>query len=312
MLLLKNENLTFQNFQKGLKMANMFKIWWMAFRPKTLTAAVAPVMIGTAMAYGDGIQHFPSAFLCLFAALTIQIGTNLANDYFDFMKGTDTEDRIGPTRVTQAGLVKPETVRLSFIIAFTLSALICVLLVMRAGWPIALIGIVSIISGIFYTAGPKPLGYIGLGDIFVLIFFGPVAVAGTYYVQSYEMNTAVILAGISPGLISTAILVVNNLRDMDSDSQTGKCTLVVRFGKSFAYTEYLTALIIASLMPILIYGLIEDHLPILASSVIMLFSIPSIKTILTQSDGPSLNKSLAYTGKLLLIYSVLFSMGWIL
>ena len=290
----------------------MLKIWWMAFRPKTLMAAIAPVMIGTAMAYGDGIQHFPSALLCLLGALTIQIGTNLANDYFDFIKGADTKDRIGPTRVTQAGLVKPETVRLSFIIAFTLSALICVLLVMRAGWPIALIGIVSIISGIFYTAGPKPLGYIGLGDIFVLIFFGPVAVAGTYYVQSYEMNMAVILAGISPGLISTAILVVNNLRDRDSDSQTGKRTLVVRFGQSFAHTEYLTALITASLMPVLIYGFMEDHLPILASSITMFFAIPSIKTVLTQSDGDSLNKALAYTGKLLLIYSIMFSIGWIL
>ncbi len=291
---------------------NILKIWWMAFRPKTLTAAIAPVMIGTAMAYGDGIHHFPSAFLCLFAALTIQTGTNLANDYFDFKKGADTAERIGPTRITQAGLVKPETVRLSFIIAFALSALACGVLVMRAGWPIAVIGIISIISGILYTAGPKPLGYIGLGDIFVLIFFGPVAVGGTYYVQSFEINMAVILAGIAPGLISVAILTINNLRDIASDSKSGKRTLAVRFGKSFAHSEYLTSIIIASLIPVLIYALIADHLPILTASITVLIAVPAIKTVLTKSDGPSLNNALAFTGKLLLIYSILFSIGWIL
>jgi len=291
---------------------NILTTWWMAFRPKTLTAAIAPVMIGTAMAYGDGIHHFPSAFLCLLAALTIQIGTNLANDYFDFKKGTDTAERIGPTRVTQAGLVKPETVRLSFIIAFALSALACGGLVMRAGWPIAVIGIVSIISGILYTAGPKPLGYVGLGDIFVLIFFGPVAVAGTYYVQSFEINMAVILAGFAPGLISTAILTINNLRDIASDSKSEKRTLAVRFGRSFAYSEYLFSIIIASLIPVLIYALIADHLPILGSSIILLFAVPVIKTVLTKSDGPSLNNALAFTGKLLLLYSILFSIGWVL
>ena len=177
------------------------KTWIMAFRPKTLSASIAPVFIGTAMAFGDGIHHFPTAFVCLFAALAIQIGTNIANDYYDFKKGADTSERIGPMRVTQAGLIKPSTVKLAFISSFAIAALASIWLIYRGGWPIATIVILSIISGIFYTAGPRPLGYMGLGDLFVLIFFGPVAVGGTYYAQSLEINAAVILAGLAPGLM---------------------------------------------------------------------------------------------------------------
>lgn len=287
-------------------------IWLTAIRPKTLTAALGPVLIGTAMAFGDGIEHFPTAFACLFAALAIQIGTNLANDYFDFKKGTDNNDRIGPVRVSQAGLLTPKQIKTAMTLSFVLTALTCIYLVKKGGWPIAMIGVLSILSGIFYTAGPKPLGYLGLGDIFVLIFFGPVAVGGTYYVQSLEINAAVILSGFAVGLISVAILTVNNLRDIDSDRKAGKRTLAVRFGKSFAHYEYLFAILCASLIPVLIYGLIEDHKPILLSAVISLLFIPTIKTVLTKSDGPSLNKALASTGQFLLIYSVLFSLGWIL
>ena len=227
----KSVNLIFQNFQ-GDRNYNVgasfkpappyhmnkisFKTWIMAFRPKTLSASIAPVFIGTAMAFGDGIQHFPTAIVCLFAALAIQIGTNIANDYYDFKKGADTKERIGPARVTQTGLIPPTTVKRAFIIAFSIAALLSIWLIARGGWPIALIGICAIASGIFYTAGPRPLGYMGLGDLFVLIFFGPVAVAGTYYVQSLEINMAVIFAGFAPGFISVAILTINNLRDIES------------------------------------------------------------------------------------------------
>jgi len=288
------------------------KTWIMAFRPKTLSASIAPVFIGTAMAFGDGIHHFPSAFVCLFAALAIQIGTNIANDYYDFKKGADTTERIGPTRVTQAGLIKPSTVRLAFIGSFAIAALASIWLIYRGGWPIAAIGILSIASGIFYTAGPRPLGYMGLGDLFVLIFFGPVAVGGTYYVQSLEMNMAVLLAGFAPGFISVAILTVNNLRDIHSDQKTGKRTLAVRFGRSFTISEYLFALIAASLIPVFIYWVIEDHIAILGCSALIILAIPVIKTVCEKSDGPSLNSALAQTGKLLMVYSVLFSIGWIL
>jgi len=287
-----------------------FKTWLMAFRPKTLSASIAPVLIGTAMAFGDGIHHFPTAVICLLAALAIQIGTNIANDYYDYKKGTDTAERIGPTRVTQAGLIQPTTMRNAFIISFVIAALLSIYLIQRGGWPIVIIGVCAILSGIFYTAGPRPLGYIGLGDFFVLIFFGPVAVAGTYYVQSYEMNMAVILAGFAPGLISVAILSINNLRDIDNDRKAGKNTLAVRFGRSFAINEYLGSIITASLIPVLIYGLIEDHLNILFCTTLMFIAIPVIKTVTTKSDGPSLNRALAQTGRLLMIYSIIFAIGW--
>ncbi|HBR14035.1 MAG TPA: 1,4-dihydroxy-2-naphthoate polyprenyltransferase [Candidatus Omnitrophica bacterium] len=284
----------------------------MAIRPKTLMAALSPVMIGTAMAFGDGVSHFPTAFLCLAGALLIQIGTNLANDYFDFKKGADTHERLGPTRVTQAGLISPGIIKWAFILTFALAALISTRLIERGGWPILVIGVLSIVSGILYTAGPWALGYMGLGDLFVLIFFGPVAVAGTYYVQSHEINNAVILAGLAPGLISVGILTINNLRDKDSDQSSGKKTLAVRFGKSFAQMEYLIAILTAAVIPVFIYIYIEDHIWILACVIISLLAVPAFKTVLTKSDGPSLNLALAFTGELLFIYSLLFSLGWVL
>jgi len=290
---------------------NILQIWLMAIRPKTLSAAIAPVMIGTAMAYGDGIHHFPSAVLCLIGALLIQIGTNLANDYYDHQKGTDTHERKGPIRVTQAGLIKPSQIKISFILVFFLSALVSGALILRGGWPMAIIGVTAIISGIFYTAGPKPLGYVGLGDLFVLIFFGPVAVAGTYYVQSLELNMAVVLAGLAPGLISVAILTVNNLRDIDSDRIAGKKTLAVRFGASFAQTEYITCIALASIVPIFIFMFIHDHIAIMSCSIIILFAIPAIKIIFRPTDGLAMNQALGFTGKLLMIYSIIFSITWI-
>ena len=275
-------------------------------------AAVAPVMIGTAMAFGDGIHDFPTASLCLLGALLIQVGTNIANDYYDFKHGADTAERLGPTRVTQSGLIKPEHVRAAFILIFGLAAAVALQLFFRGGWPIAAIGVASIISGILYTARPKPLGYMGLGDLFVLVFFGPVAVAGTYYVQSYEINPAVIVAGLAPGLMSVAILAVNNYRDIDSDRKTGKKTLAVRFGREFAQVEYATAILLGSLIPVLIYLKIEDHLPILWSALVSLLAIPSMRVVFSSTDGRELNNVLAATGRLLFIYAVIFSIGWIL
>lgn len=314
MRLLKNANRIFQNFRNGRKIMSgaAIKHWMMACRPKTLTAAVAPVLIGTAMAYGDGLWHLPTALVCLISALLIQVGTNLANDYYDFKKGTDTADRIGPTRVTQAGLIKPETVRWAFIFVFLLAMAGALILVQRGGWPIAVLGIISILSGIFYTAGPRPLGYIGLGDLFVLIFFGPVAVGGTYFVQTYELNYAIVLAGFGPGLIAMAILAVNNYRDIESDQRSGKKTLAVRFGRTFAQYEYAGAILTAALIPVVIYLLIQDHVAILYSSMVGLFALPGIKTVFSSMEGPQLNQALAYTGKVLLIYSFMFSAGWIL
>lgn len=289
----------------------MIKIWFMAIRPKTLAAAIAPVMLGTGMAGGDGVFHIPSAALCLAAALLIQIGTNLANDYFDFKKGADTSERVGPTRVTQAGLVSPNAVLTAAGITFILAAIMAAQLFLRGGWPIAVIAGLSILSGILYTAGPKPLGYIGLGEVFVLIFFGPVAVAGTYYVQSLEINLAIILAGFGPGFLSAAILAVNNLRDIETDRKSGKMTLAARFGPGFAKAEYLTFVILTALIPVGIYLMIHDHEEILYSVIFLLLAIPVIHRVYT-SEGRELNKALGLTGVLLLIYSLAFSIGWIL
>ncbi|RMF56518.1 MAG: 1,4-dihydroxy-2-naphthoate octaprenyltransferase, partial [Calditrichaeota bacterium] len=198
-----------------------WKVWLMASRPRTLGAAIAPVLMGLSMAYADMGLHMPSAIATLICALLIQIGTNFANDYYDFVQGADTGERLGPTRATQAGLVTPQAMKKAFIMVFSVAFLIGLYLIWRGGWPIFLIGVLSILFGILYTGGPYPLGYNGLADIFVLIFFGPVAVGGTYYLQTLQINGLVLIAGLAPGLISTALLTVNNLRDVITDRQAG-------------------------------------------------------------------------------------------
>jgi len=284
----------------------------MAARPKTLWAAIAPVIIGTAMAYGDGGWHWPSALAALFSAVLIQIGTNFANDYSDFKKGTDTGERLGPVRVTQAGLVKPSAMKRTTAIVFSLAIIAGAYLVWRGGWPIVVIGVLSILFGILYTAGPYPLGYNGLGEIFVLIFFGPVAVGGTYYVQTLSIDATVLLAGLSPGLFSVAILTVNNLRDIDGDARAGKRTSAVRFGAGFARYEYLACVAVACVLPFFLFINSGDHVYSLAALLVVPAAIPTFKIVLAKSDGPALNEALAATGRLLLLFSVLFSCGWVL
>ncbi|NIM15061.1 MAG: 1,4-dihydroxy-2-naphthoate polyprenyltransferase [Candidatus Aminicenantes bacterium] len=287
------------------------KTWLLASRPKTLPAAVAPVIMGAAMAYGDGVHHFPSAIVALVCALLIQVNTNFVNDYADFKKGTDDPERIGPLRVTQAGLVTPQQMKRAIWLTVIITALLGLYLVYRGGWPIAVIGALSILSGILYTEGPYPLGYLGLGDVFVLIFFGPVAVGGTYYVQALTVNWVVILAGFAPGLLSVAILTVNNMRDIEGDKKTGKKTLAVRFGRGFAMKEYFYSVLAACLIPVVIY-LVTDKYKLASLGGLTLFFTPGVLgVIFSKTDGPSLNKALAVTGRLLLIYGVLFSIGWI-
>ena len=287
----------------------MLRIWIQAARLRTLPAAIAPVVIGVALAVRSSHFHFWAAASALFGALIIQIGTNFANDYFDFVKGTDNDDRIGPPRATQAGLVKPSTMKMAFILTFAALTPFAIYLSIRGGWPLALIGVLSVICGILYTGGPKPLGYLGLGDIFVLVFFGPVAVWGTDYVQGQELSWIPAIVGLAPGAISTAILVVNNLRDKDTDIHTGKMTLAVRFGERFARIEYSLCLIVASLVPI---GLaMTGHGP-WAASISLLFWIPAISPLRSMwtESGRDLDKNLGQTGRLLVIYSLLFTLGW--
>ncbi len=293
-----------------MKFNKNLKIWFLAVRPKTLSAAVAPVMIGTTMAFVGGHGHIGAAFAALASALLIQIGTNFANDYFDYLKGADNEERIGPLRVTQAGYVKPKTMFRNFVITFGLAAFIGLYLIYRGGWPIILIGILSIASGILYTAGPWPLGYLGLGDFFVLMFFGPVAVCGTFYVQTLEITDTVFFASFGPGFLATALLVINNLRDIPTDIKAGKLTLAVRFGPTFARTEYLVLFVSALILPMILALFFNGKWYACISTLIIIPGYSAIRQIITGISGRELNQTLSTSGKLIIIYSVLFSIGW--
>ncbi len=286
-----------------------WQIWLLAARPKTLWAGITPVLMGGAMAFDASKFHVLAFSAALAGSVFIQIGTNFANDLFDYLKQTDTRDRIGPMRVTQAGLVSPKKMKSAILIVFGLAILIGLYLVIRGGFPVLVIGILSILFGILYTAGPYPLGYTGWADVFVLVFFGPVAVAGTYYVNALELNKMAIVAGISAGMISTAILTVNNLRDYDTDKKSGKRSLAVRFGKKFAKIEYLILLIGALFFPIFLSITDPVHSPVLISLLSIFVMVPSLKKVFL-IEGPELNLVLAQTGKALALFGILFSIGW--
>jgi len=287
---------------------NLIQIWWLAIRPKTLPAATAGVVMGSALAWRDGFFRVDAALMCLFAALLLQIGSNLANDVFDFERGTDTPERLGPTRVTQAGLLSPSQVKIGMAVVFALAALLGLYLAWLGGWPIILIGIAAIISAIAYTGGPFPLGYYGLGDIFVFIFFGLASVAGTYYVQAGTVSSAAWWMTIPPGLIITAILVVNNLRDLENDRKSKKHTLAVIFGEHFAKIEYLLCMLVAYLMlPFAAWMGIIPWLSLLAWGSLPI-AFRATRTVFIQKGRP-LNTALAGTGQAAFVLSVLFWVG---
>jgi len=291
------------------KILSKFRIWSMAIRPQTLPASIVPVIIGFAIAVKKQLYHIPTALITLFTAILIQVLTNLINDYSDFKKGADDEKRLGPTRVTQAGLVTEREIKTGIFFIFLLIIISSVYLVIRGGIPILAIGILSLTAGYFYTGGPFPYGYYGYGDIFVLIFFGPVSVAGTYFLQSLSIDISVIIIGFGPGLISVAILIVNNIRDLESDMRAGKNTLIVRLGRNFGLFEYIFSLVSASLIPVFIslyYPQIYSY-SFISVFVIILIYYPY--KILTNEKGKELNKILGFTGKILIIYGILFSIG---
>jgi 1,4-dihydroxy-2-naphthoate octaprenyltransferase len=264
------------------------------------------------MAHADGKFHVWASLSALLAALCIQIGTNFINDYFDVKKGTDRSDRKGPLRPIHLGLVSSQEIKVAATGVFFMAALLGIYLISRGGWIIFFIGIASIASGILYTGGPKALGYLGLGDLTVFIFFGPVATVGTYFVQALSFDFLVLVASIAPGLISTAILVVNNIRDRETDIVTQKKTLAVRFGSAFSRKEYLFCILGAALVPFIINYFNHNHPFSLVAAVILFLALPLFKTVFQTQDGAALNRILAKTGKLLMIYGVLFSLGWIL
>ena len=289
---------------------NPIKIWLTAIRPKTLWAAFAPVLIGGAMAVDAGAFHLVAVLLALTGAVCIQIGTNFYNDLADFEKGADTEDRKGPTRVTQAGWVSPNGMRTATIIVFGLAVLAGVYLMWRGGLPIIIIGILSIISGVMYTAGKYSLAYLGLGDLFVLIFFGPVAVGGTYYVQALDINSVVLIAGIAPGLLAVAILLVNNIRDQEEDRLAGKKTIVVRFGRTFGLACYAICIVGSASIPLILYIMTSAHVWALLAMGIVVPGLGYLNKIAKTPPGPKLNPLLGSTARLLLVYSLVFAICW--
>src|SRR6478736_1971940 len=210
----------------------------MAARPRTLPAAVAPVLVGTALAQTRGSIDLIAFAAAMLGALFIQVGTNLSNDYSDARRGADTEDRLGPVRVTAGGLVPPKQVLTATYVSFGLAVLCGIYLIAIAGWVILAIGAASILAGVLYTGGPRPYGYEGLGDVFVFLFFGLVAVTGSYYAQVERVTWEAFVLAVPVGLLASAILVVNNVRDLESDRRAGKRTLAVRLGRERARTLY--------------------------------------------------------------------------
>jgi 1,4-dihydroxy-2-naphthoate polyprenyltransferase len=283
------------------------RTWIAAARLRTLPAAVVPVVVGTACAAASGGVALGPALAALAGALAIQIGTNFANDVFDAERGADGPDRIGPLRAVAAGLVSPGAMKRAMIAAFGVATLLGVYLAAVAGWPVVAIGVASVISGIAYTGGPWPLGYHGLGDLFVLVFFGFVAVCGTAFVQLGRVPDLAIAASIPVGALATAILVVNNLRDRATDERAGKRTLAVRLGRGGALIEYTALVAAAYAVPAVLAagGRLAVALPLLSAPIAAL----RVRALIAAADGPAFNHCLAATAQLLLLFGGLFAAG---
>ena len=283
------------------------RTWIAAARLRTLPAAVVPVAVGTACAAASGGVALGLVLAALGGALAIQIGTNFANDVFDAERGADGPDRIGPLRAVAAGLITPGAMKRAMIAAFGAATLLGVYLVAVAGWPVVAIGVASVVSGIAYTGGPWPLGYHGLGDLFVLVFFGFVAVCGTAFVQLGRVPDLAVAASVPIGALATAILVVNNLRDRATDERAGKRTLAVRLGRRGALIEYAALVAIAYAVPAALAagGRLAVALPLLSAPI----AAVRVRALIAAGDGPAFNHCLAATAQLLLLFGGLFAAG---
>jgi 1,4-dihydroxy-2-naphthoate octaprenyltransferase len=284
------------------------RAWFLASRPRTLPAAAAPVVVGTAVADHVAQVAWAPALAALGGALAIQIGTNFANDVFDFEQGADGEDRIGPTRAVAAGWLSPGEMRVGMIAAFAVATAFGAYLVAVAGWPIVAIGVASILSGIFYTATRHSIGYLGLGDLFVLIFFGFVAVGGTALVQVGRWPELALWAAVPVGAWATNIIVVNNLRDRISDARAHKRTLAVRFGRSFVLGEYAALALASYAVPVALF--LSGNLG--AAVLLPLLTLPAAVWLfvrLSRADGPGLNPFLGGTAQMMLLHAATFAVG---
>ena len=298
------------------------RAWLMAARPQTLPAAAAPVVVGVGLAVDAGVFAPLPAVAALVGAALIQIGTNFANDYYDAIQGADTDDREGFTRVVASGIIDPHEVKRAMWLTFAAAVLVGTYLVAVGGVPILVIGLASVAAGIAYTGGPYPLGYHGLGDLFVFVFFGVVAVTGTYYVQAVTavdglfplwvpdgtVTLAAVVASLPIAALSTNILVVNNVRDREEDAETGKRTLAVRFGYRFSRGQFLALLALAYLTP-LWFAWAGYGIAVLAPLLTLPLAAVVTRTVLTETSGAALNPALESTGKLLAAYAALFAVG---
>jgi 1,4-dihydroxy-2-naphthoate octaprenyltransferase len=285
----------------------MVRIWVMAARLRTLPAAIAPVLVGTSLAGQEGTFRAGAFVAALLGAIFIQVGTNLSNDYSDARRGADTEDRLGPVRVTAGGLVPPRQVLIATYVTFGLAVLCGAYLVYVAGPALLAIGAASILAGVLYTGGPRPYGYEGLGEVFVFLFFGIVAVTGSYFVQVESLEWEAFALAVPVGLLAAAILVVNNVRDIDTDRRAGKRTLAVRLGRRKARTLYSVMLLVAYV------ALIPVVFPLSPWVLLPWLTLPLAarlaRTVRAHVDGPTLNAALARTGMLQLLFCLLLSAG---
>jgi len=284
-------------------------VWVLAARPKTLTAAAAPVLVGAGLAAAHETFALLPVLAAFAGAILIQIGTNLANDYYDFVRGGDTADRIGPVRVTQAGLIPPKHVWRGMVVVLAAAAVVGIYLVFVGGWPIVWIGTASLVCAVVYTGGPYPLAYHGLGDLFVFVFFGLVAVAGTYWVQALAVPGDVFLAGAGIGSLSTAILVANNVRDLRTDAAAGKRTLAVRLGRNASRVEY--AILIAGGLVVPVLGVAVYAWPpaVLLALAAGTASASPLMLILTRNEPEDLIPALGGTARVVGLYGLLLAAG---
>lgn len=285
------------------------RAWVLAARPRTLTAAVAPVLAGSGLAAHHGVAAAGPAAAALVGAVLIQVATNLANDYYDYVRGGDTEARVGPVRVTQAGILAPAVVRRGMVAVLAAALLVGVYLVSVGGWPIAGIGLVSLACAVLYTGGPFPLAYHGLGDVFVFVFFGLVAVGGTYWVQGLAWPPDALLAGTGLGALSTAILVVNNLRDVETDAAAGKRTLAVRIGVGGSRAEYVALLAVAALVPLAGIARFDWPVATVTASACLVLAAAPLRAVLRFREARELLPALGQTARLVALYGVALALA---
>lgn len=294
-----------------VEIPSKFESWILASRPKTLLAAVVPVMVGSALAISQHQFTLLLSLIALLCSILIQVGTNFTNDLYDHLKGSDTTKRKGPKRVLSAGLISPSEMKAAILIVFSLAFLFGLYLVFSAGVVILVIGVVSILAGLAYTAGPFPLAYNGFGDVFVFVFFGIIGTAGTYYLHLHEFTLLALLAAIPVGALITNILVVNNFRDIEEDREADKITLAVKLGKSFTKFQFVLSLCISYLILFLLYIVYDFSILIFLPLLTLPVAYVQIEMLFT-FEGPQLNKTLELSAKYAAVFGLLFSLGIIL